>query len=436
MSEELDSGAFVPTEPAPIDDTATDNIPATDTSGDLVAEEPQELANDVPAEASTETSVDEDDPFAEFETGSTVRDKRYYEDWFKTKQSHTPNAVRDEFYGLLAARDEADAFLEGLGGRPTLEILKPTIEAILSPDPTREAVDAAFDAIESHNPQVMQQLGGRIAEQWIAEVVSDPVTLITPLVQHAMRQVFGDAANDYDLNRLMEFVQLDLFRDAMGDPILDMEYARQVFDSNGGYNAFRHSQEKADYERRIQELQRGHLQLQQPSAPQAPIATEVDVDADLESYILPKAEAILAKVGYAKNDAEYNLALDALRYRMRNAPEAANIRSFAKNGSYKANDGNYVPGVAQNRAYLERKLQAQLIQELKAVNGRKKGSPAPTSRHSNTANNQPNRPQISSPPPRTQGKAITSEQFIREMSQRGKAIANELRQSDAIAAGR
>jgi len=444
MSEILDQGTPAPAatpEPAPVETTTapTPELPATDTQSEPVAQnasEPQEQAPDVPAEASTEPSVDED-PFAEFET-SSAKDKAFYEEWFKTKQSHTPNAVRNELYELLSAREEADTFLNNFGGRQTLETLKPTIDAILSPNPTQEAVDAAFEAIETHNPQVMQRLGGRIAEEWVAAVAADPITHVTPLIQHTLRQVFGQAADAYDLNRLMEFVQLDLARDAAGEPLLDIEYARQLFEQNGGYNAFRHQQEKAEYERQLRELRNG-TQTPSTQQPQTPQTTEVDIDADLERDFLPKAEAILAKVGYAKDDAEYGLVLDALRYRMRNAPETANIRSFAKAGSYKTADGQFVPGVATNRAYLERKLQTQLINELKVVNGRRKGASAPVSRQvSSPAPQQaPDRPSAPAQTPSSPANGnISQEQFIREMTQLGKAKVQELKQADAIAAGR
>lgn len=374
MPDEITPDASAPiAEPAAVDqiEPVIDLTPEPAAEVPAVEDDKSTEAPETDVEVKAEAEVD-DDPFAEFEKDA-VKDESYYDQLFKTeKWKHVPHAARDEIRALVKANTETLSVIESIGGQPMLDTFKPVSEAILNPNVTAEQVEAAFDAIDTHNPKVIEQLGATFTKNWVQEVVKDPVTNLSPLMQHTFAQVFGKEAANYDLNRVLEFIQLDMARDSDGEPVLDIEGARELFTANGGQSAFKHQQEKAEYERRIQELQNGYQNNGHAAAPQI-TQPEIDVDKDLETDILPRAENVLTKLGYKKEDPEFSLFMDAMKYRLRSATETERIRGFAKNGSYKTQDGKYVQGVENNRAYLSNRLYVQLINEMKGVQARRKG---------------------------------------------------------------
>lgn len=391
-------------------------------------------ASEVSTEASPEAS--DDDPFAEFESGP--KDKDSYEELFKTeKWKHVPHTARDEIRKLADERDAAEGALSEIGGPAVLATFKPTFDAVLSPDPTREQVEAAFEAIDQHNPKVMEQLGAGFTENWVQQVIADPVTNLSPLVTHVAQQIFGPAGANYDLNKILEFIQLDLARDSNGDPLLDLESARELFNVNGGFNAFRAQQEKAQYEKRIEELTNGYPARQTAPTQAQPQAT-FDVDSDLEAEILPKFEGVLTKLGYAKDDPETSFILDAMKYRLRTAQETGRIHGFAKSGAYKGANGEYVQGVKSNKEYLEKRLYASLINEMKAFQAKRKGVPSPPKAPIVKDPVQPTAQSaapVAKPPVTAQKPKGDRDAFIADVATRFKAKMREEEQARAIGAG-
>jgi hypothetical protein len=432
LDENLEVAPALETEPAP-------EIPVTGESTDAAPEpekgtEPAaEADKSTEAPEATDEPIAEDDPFAEFETSAT-KDESYYDRLFKTeKWKHVPHTARDEIRSLVKANEAVLSGIDAIGGQPMLDTFKPVSAAILNPDPTPEEVDAAFDAIDTHNPKVIQQLGATFTKNWVQEVVKDPVQNLSPLMQHTFAQALGKDASAYDLNRVLEFIQLDMARDAEGEPILDLESARYIFQQNGGVSAFKHQQELAEYKRQISELQNGY----KPAAPAQTPQAEPDITGELEKEILPNFEAIVSKAGYKPGDAEYSLLMDAVKFRLHNSPETRNIKTFAKNGPYKTADGKYVQGVENNKKYLIGRLRNQFLTEIKAFHLSRKGVTA--------ANlEQPKVPapikqpetQQSPPPQRDPKKPLTLDEIIDQVSSNAKNRARDERSAQALAAGK
>jgi len=440
MSTEMETAASVPetiTEPAPPEEVTE---PVPDTAATEAPVDATAPAEEVPESTeASDTTVEDEDPFAEF-IDSGVKNKDFYEAKFKTNEwKHVPHLARDEIRSILDEKEAVEATINDIGGRPVLDTFKPMFAAVMDPNPSPEVVDAAFDTLNDHNPKVMEQLGAQFTKHWVQEVVADPVTNLNPLLQHVFQQFFGQQGGQYDLNRLLEFAQLDMARDSDGEPILDLDTARQLFDMNGGHNAFKFQQEKAEYERRIQELTNGYQQPATPASQPQTAAPDHNVDADLEKEILPTLDPILAKIGYKKGDEMHSIITDALKYRLRNAPEADRIRAAAQSGIGTTADGKTALIVSNNKQYLANRLKAQLITEMKAVQGKFKGTAAAPSKPSApapAAKQAATHAQTPAPPRQPVNTTPNTESFIADVAARAKAKLRESQDATAIAAGR
>lgn len=438
MEEPLVEASAPVTEPA-----ETQEAPVTDSAPIEGAVETEEVATEETkeeesTEASSEVSED-DDPFAEFD--NTVKSKAHYEELFKTeKWKHVPHAARDEIRNLADAKEAVESRITELGGEPMLATIKPVTEVLSTPNPTPDQVEAAFDAIDQHNPKVMEQLGAGFTKKWVHEVVADPVQHLGPIMQHVFGQTLGAQASKYDLMSVLELIELSLAQDREGDPIIDLDAARRIFEANGGHSVFKHQQDLAARDAKIAELQNGYQQPAQQNS-QVQTAPEFDVDGDLEKEMIPKVEGLLTKLGYKADDPEFSLFTDAVKFRLRHAPEAETIRGFAKTGAYKTPVGDYVQGVQNNREYLKGKIQAQLINELKVVQARRKATSIsatpkiekPVEQKKEVPVEQPKQPL-----PRTEFNRSTSsrEDFIASITDKFKQQRSDDRASAALAQGK
>jgi hypothetical protein len=141
-----------------------------------------------------------------------------------------------------------------VGGENMLATIKPVTAVLSNPNPSSEEVEQAFDAIDAHNPKVMESLGAKFTENWVKEVLSNPAQNLSPLLQVVVRQAFQ--TNDYDIGRIFELIQLDLATDQNGDKLLDTDYARQAFERQGGIPTFRYQRELAQQRGRDRKAQK------------------------------------------------------------------------------------------------------------------------------------------------------------------------------------
>lgn len=357
-------------------------------------EEPKtEEGADPDQSAAAPDDLTDDDPFAEFDGRVPQnKDKAYYEELFKTDKWRTvPHAARNEIIALTEKAEAAESTLNTVGGETMLATIKPVTAVLANPNPSNEDVEQAFDAINAHNPKVMESLGATFTENWVKEVLTNPAQNLGPLVQTVVRQTFQ--TNDYDLGRIFELIQLDLAVDQNGEKLLDTEYAREAFERQGGVSTFRYQRELAARDAELTKLKNGNYGQNPQAQTNDTSAKQPDfnqIDTDIEQAVMTEVTPVLDKIG-KPGDPLYDIVSDAVRYRIRNAQEMQNIRNFAKSGAYKTPDGKFTQGVETNRGFLSNRVFAQALKELRAIQATRRGAaPAPATKQtkSTTSGNQ------------------------------------------------
>jgi len=431
--ENILSEAAVETAPAPEAlETANDVVEAPEPATVPEAEAAPDAAPT--DDAATETEI-EDDPFAEFVATGT-KDKAHYENLFKTdeKLKNTPHAARGIVAELVDERDASEAFINEIGGREVANILKPVTAAVLDPNPTEATAESVFESLDSQNPKVVEAMGVVFTRRMVGELAENPQNL-SPFIQMVMAREFGEEGKTFDLDRITEIVQLALAKDADGDPILDLDYYRTVFENNGGSPVFRH---RLELQKRDQEI--AALRNPKPAEAGQQPTVPVDTSADIVNEFTPKLEGLLTKIGYAKTDPFYSMAVNALKYELANSPEAKNIQKFAQAGQYKLADGKFTLGVNNNRTQLNARTNAFIagLQQIQAARkaATTKTVKADTSSKTESRDTQkpfPEQPKSEQPKPPTND---SWENALERIQKAAREKASDVKASAQIANGR
>lgn len=366
-------------------ESSSQSSKAANEAGDGAASESKET--DAPEEAAVEAEATvDDDPFAEYEAEFPVtKDKSYYEELFKTEKWRTvPHTARNEIFSLIEQIQSKNEVISSIGGQEIVPTIKPFTEMLTTSAPSREQIQTAFDSLNNHNPQIMEDLGGLFTENFVNGVLlAEPEKVLGPIMQRFFERTF--ASSEYDLPRICELIQLDLAVDSDGMPLLDVGFARDQFKRMGGIPTFQYQRElaalKAEREKWVngQSQGRGQENADQQNLSGDQTAKQQQdsvIETEIGSSVFPKVEGFMAKLGYKQGDPLYDLVRDATLSRIRSAAEMQNIRNFASKGDYKTPEGKFTQGVLNNQKSLSDKIFAKVFQEMKTVQSALKGNKA------------------------------------------------------------
>jgi hypothetical protein len=147
-----------------------------------------------------------------------------------------------------------ESALNGVGGDAMLATIKPVTAVLANPNPSNEEVEQAFDAIDAHNPKVMESLGAKFTENWVQGSSDNPAQNLSPVVQvlsatPSKRTTTTSAGSSSLSSSILRSMQ-------NGEKLLDTEYAREAFQRQGGIPTFRYQRELAARDAELTKLGR------------------------------------------------------------------------------------------------------------------------------------------------------------------------------------
>lgn len=360
--EELDAAWSSPSEPAAAEVDAQVAAVEVATPSDEAAAPTEEVAAEaVETEAPIEDAPEDTGEVAAESDGTADDDFQDLLDDIPTadainkKFERVPKDARAEMVKYADEwRANRDALNE-IGGKDGLEVLKPIVNVIQSPDAHADHIRDAWATMLKTNKESAYRMivtGG-------AEVLFNKGT--TPIAQEMasygdelLSARFGEGVSAEHIENLLLLEKGGLINVAEDMEVLQLE--------GKDSSLFQKMQEaNEELKAQIEQLKNGSTQ---PAAPNY----SAEFDTELSAKVADEIKGITERIGWKQDSPAYEFVMKALLSELKNDPEYRDVTAFLAQSPFKDASGKIPFPIATKLGTLTRKAQARFTAAASAIN--------------------------------------------------------------------